>query len=457
MTFAQFAPKEEHTTFTLYSKLQFDKDTDIENLSSDTPVTGFAIHEGIFKKIIEIVEDELPNVERGLLNAQFRKDHGDSVDDVIGNIKAASVSFDDIAKKPGVFYKAFIDSSENKLASKVKKGLVKDVSIGFDFYPECSVCGGDFRECGHWFDKEHGSAHIRARNIDVFELSLVTRGADSEAKASVGAFKAQFSDKLSRSDFKKEEEIMVEEKPKKDLDLEGLFSKSNEQAAEIADLKAALQAQIDLTDQEKQAKEDLEGKLNDATGKVKDLEGKVNDITEKLNTTSTKLSETEKTEREKQVKEIVDEEIDKGLFAEEDRETRMKTLMEGGDLEIAKEYISKFQKTSSGNSVIGEFHNPQGENKFTTDEFKLNTRGEFNFANKKDMEAFYQEPDVIQRYVHQIFGYDKVFSRSAKDKIENQSYMGFRESIHDNGGTYISRNKYDRVRMTRGLAGVKAI
>jgi hypothetical protein len=439
--------KEEYATFSLYSTLQFDESSIDPSLpNGDTPVSGFAIHQGLFKEVIEVGEGEFPNIEQKLKNAQLRKDHGESVDDVIGKVKIASAGFDDIAQKPGVFYKAFIDKSEEKLANKVQKGLIGDVSLGFTMFPECSVCGEDFRECGHWFTEEFGNAHIIAKNVNVFELSLVTRGADKEATASVGAFKAQFSDKLSRESFKKEEKIMVDKpsEPTKNLDLEELFKKSTDQATEIANLQAALQAQLDLTDKEKEAKEDLEGKLNENTQKFTDLEGKFDDLTEQFNTTSTKLTDVEKTERENEVKDIVDLEIEKGIFSEEDRDTRVKILMEAGDLKVAKEYVEKFQKVAKGNPGLGEFHNPGGEHKF--DEVKLNNRGEFYFEDKKEMTKFYTHPDVTQQYVHQIFGYDKVFRTDKKDKVEGKSYMGFNESQSNNGGGYVTRSSFDRAR-----------
>ena len=46
-----------------------------------------------------------------------------------------------------------------------------NVEIAFTLTPICSKCGGDFRECEHWFDE----AHIIAKDIEVEEVYLVDK------------------------------------------------------------------------------------------------------------------------------------------------------------------------------------------------------------------------------------------------------------------------------------------
>jgi phage head maturation protease len=189
-------------------------------------------------------------------------DHSDSVRDTVGLINNASVEYDVEAKKLGVKYSAAVDDEE--IASFVKKGKIRDVSIGFEMDPICSKCGEDFWECPHWFDE----AHVIATNMNVYELSLVTRGADPDAHVSASGFKAQFSKKLNKEHFNKEDNMT--EKKEQAVDLTAVFERTSaaEKLAEeqklAAEKLAAELAEVRKEKEELAAKKaEIEGKLSE--------------------------------------------------------------------------------------------------------------------------------------------------------------------------------------------------
>ncbi|MFA5313452.1 MAG: HK97 family phage prohead protease, partial [Methanomassiliicoccales archaeon] len=160
-------------------------------------ISGYAIHPGLFNEVVEVPVDELHNIEESLRKAQLRYDHGTSVFNVIGKINEAEKTFDAEAGKEGVFYKAEIDDQDEKGAKvlrKIDKGYVDATSIGFYHDSICSLCGEDFYTCNHWFDE----AHVIAKNCEVFELSVVSKGADEDATASVAGLNKEFISKFKK-------------------------------------------------------------------------------------------------------------------------------------------------------------------------------------------------------------------------------------------------------------------
>lgn len=415
--------RKDMTTFSIYTKLNAG-----EPLPDNTgiPIEGFCIHNGLFKQVVEVPKTELINIEKTIPNAQFRKNHGINVEDVIGKVTFAQQGIDPVIQKDGVYYKAFIDQDETKIAGKVAKGLVNDVSIGFDFYPECSECGEDFRSCPHWFDE----AHIIARNAEVYELSLVTRGADADATANIQKFMAQFSDKQEKwvkkaqSNAKEFEEKMnlikggkfMADKDKNAVDLGNVVEKLT------ASQKEALKAQ-QLAEEKTKEIEDLTAKLKAAEKDKAALEKDKKDLTsvnEKLEAdnkdVTTKLTAKEVSDKKIEVEKLVDAEIAKELTKESDKESRIETLM-GVDqvgLDITKELIEKFEKSE-------KIHN---------DPMVPTTEGFKKFLDKSG-ELKLDDPKVQQAYVHDIFRYDRIFKESPKQEIEGRSYMGFYSHLED--------------------------
>ena len=357
------------------------------------PIEGFGIHPGMFHSIIEVPEDELSNAARTLKNGVLMKDHSDSIDDIIGLIKDTDVKFDENAGKMGVKYLGLID--DEKTAFSVQKGRVKDVSIGFNFEPICSECGEDFFICPHWFDE----CHIIATNVNVHELSLVTAGADEDAHVSVAEFKAQFNKKLNKKDFK-EEKNMTDKKEQ--VDLTAVFEKATaaeklaaEKAQEAKDMAAK------LAEAEKAAKlaEDEKAKAEAKLSETKDELEKTKDSFSKV---SDKLSEQELEAKKEEATEIATLKAEKGLIKEEDVDKEVAELMEEPNLESIKALVEKFEKKEEET-----FENPP---KFENFE-KLT----------KDGKIDYDKPEVRQKFIHEIFSYDRVF----KGKEKGQDYVGF--------------------------------
>jgi phage head maturation protease/cell division protein FtsB len=418
----------------LYSELSIKEMEDGQAPGYGVPIAGFCIHEGRFKEIVEIPEEELNNVEKTIHNAQFRIDHSNSVRDVVGLVNYAKVGFDVDAQKPGVKYEALVKDDE--IAGKIQQGLVNDVSIGFDLEPECSACGQDFRTCEHWFDE----AHIIARNVNVFELSLVTRGADSEAYASAVGFAEQFEDKLQKIDKSKKEQFkledlviggkfMAEGKDGNPVDVNKVIEKmsaaekvalekeneAKELAAQLAQLKAdqeALEAKNKALEQEKvslsKERDDYKGKFEDANGVID----------------KQKLAD-----HKEAVSEIVKLEVEKGITKEAEFDARVETLSgikEEAALSVIKKYAEDFKKAPArSNPKINAI---QGFNKFVKDGIEM------------DLDAFLDSTSVPekvkqkfhQRMTHEVFRYDRVYNKDFAKELPGQSYMGFTLHEEDN-------------------------
>lgn len=73
------------------------------------------------------------------------------------------------------------DSQPDELLRKIDSGVLKECSISFVYgYPECSVCGEDFRRCNHEIKElsaDSNRPHFIYRDIQqVLETSLVYKG-----------------------------------------------------------------------------------------------------------------------------------------------------------------------------------------------------------------------------------------------------------------------------------------
>ena len=403
----QIQSKKIETTFSLYSKLNAG-----EPLPDNTgiPIEGFCVHDGLFKEVIEIPESELGGVEKTVVNAQLRKNHGNDIEDVIGRVTLAKLGFDEIAQKKGVYYQAFIDQDENKIAGKVAKGLINDVSIGFDLFPTCSKCGEDFRTCPHYFDE----AHIIAKDLEVYEVSLVTRGADADASAGIKKFIANFDYKLKdKVEDEIEEEInLIEggESMAEQVDMDDLVTKLTDSE------KAALKAE-QLAEQKAKEAEELAKKLKAAEEAKAALEKENKTLVsdkEKLeedNKTATgKLSERDEADKKAKVSKIVDAEIARELTKESDKDARVEKLMKLDDagLDIHKDMVEKFEKKVE-----------------QTEEPKIDKVHEFGKPASNSEEFNIKDPKEQQRCIHTIFKYNNVFKGDPRKAIEDMSYMGY--------------------------------
>lgn len=157
---------------------------------SDLQVSGFSVHTGRYQNgSVEIPSSELSNVAKSLVGKQLRKDHKFSVDSIVGKITDTKLAMDDKTKSQGVKYQGFV--ADKELATKIQKGLITNVSIGFGLTPICSTCGEDFRDCQHDFS----NAHVVARDVACDEQSFVAQGADGNSTVEPGAhFDSNISD-----------------------------------------------------------------------------------------------------------------------------------------------------------------------------------------------------------------------------------------------------------------------
>ena len=403
----QTQSKKDMTTFSLYSKLNAG-----EPLPDNTgiPIEGFCVHDGLFKEVIEIPESELSGVEKTVVNAQLRKNHGNDIEDVIGRVTLAKLGFDEIAQKKGVYYQAFIDQDENKIAGKVAKGLINDVSIGFDLFPTCSKCGEDFRTCPHYFDE----AHIVAKDLEVYEVSLVTRGADADASAGIKKFMANFDYKLKdKVEDEIEEEINFIEGGKsmaEQVDMDDLVTKLTD--SEKATFKAEQLAE-QKTNEAKELAEKLKAAEEAKAALEEEKKTLVSDkekLEEDKKTATGKLSEREEADKKAKVSKIVDAEIARELTKESDKDTRVEELMGLDDtgLDIHKDMVEKFEK-----KVEQE------------DKPKIDEIHEFDKPTNDNEELDIKDPKVQQECIHTIFKYNNVFKGDPKKAIKDVSYMGY--------------------------------
>lgn len=389
--------KTEHVQFSASAKLNFDEDyTETTGL----PIGGFAVHEGIFKRVIEIPNSELGNVATALHNAQLRIDHSNSVRDIVGLVDTAEAAFDNYVSKEGVKYAAHIDDAD--IAQKVRDNKIRDVSIGFDFTPECSKCGKDFRRCTHWFDK----AHIIARDVKVFELSLVTLGADPDAHVSTMSFMEQFSDKLNKEDFKGGNAMEHE----KSVDVSGVVERATQAEKEAFEAKKEAEELTAKLAAAKAEKEQLEADKQALADEKAQLETEKIEIEEKFTKTSEKLSAKEIAAKKEEATEVAQMKLEKGLIKEEELEGEVERLMASDSLDQIKELVGQFVKEEEEKGAVVPPIQEFG---------KVTEKGEID----------YDDPEVEQRFIHEIFAYDRVFKARAQDKIENQSYMGFSKHV----------------------------
>lgn len=253
-------------TFSLNSKFAL-KHKD----NGDVELEGFAIHGGenfIVNGLYEVPESEMRNCTKTLKGKKLFKNHDTyDVDSIVGLVDKTRTTYDEVAEMKGVKYNASLMVDDSRLAEKIDRGLITDVSIGFNFTPICSICGNEFLsdKCSHHplFDED---MHLICKNMECNELSLVPFGADPGATVS-SSFGGVEADKLRAEFGKLKDEIMVKnndeklqaenlELSQKVKDLEASISQMEEtHKAELEDLKLENQKDVLTLQQEKEALE----------------------------------------------------------------------------------------------------------------------------------------------------------------------------------------------------------
>lgn len=326
-------------------------------------------------------------------------DHSDSVRDIVGTVLSAKIGNDKDAGLRGVRYTGLIDDPD--IAKLIEKQRVTDVSIGFEFNPECSLCGEDFWTCEHWFDE----AHVIARDMNIHELSIVTKGADKNAKIGSQNFKAQFN--KNKTDFTKEEKPMVKTEPT--IDVNKLVEELSEAKKSLVELQSGLKDQKEILDKINKEKADAFSDKEETEKELKALRDEKEKLEKDFGDVSSKLSDKEKADKIAKVTEIVELGIEKGIFTEEDKEAKIAEYTEFGEkeLESQKSLIEMFkkEKKETGSPKIPEIEGlGNGNNQLVID-----------------------DENIDQVMTHDLFAYDRTFRESGNKP--NQSYMGISRNV----------------------------
>lgn len=266
-----------------------------------TSVSGIAINPGLYHGLIRINEDEMQNAVDHLVGDVILKDHDNSCDSAIGRVTSTQLGINEKTGMRCAEYEGWIDSDEEKLIKKINKGIIDSTSIGFKYEPYCSICGRPLEECSHFIWDE--GFEIIAKNVQPFELSIVSVPADQNATVSTfsatetlseglielkkqkrqqGEYNMDFEEKYSElktefEEFKESaqtelEELKAEHETKISDKIEETLSIKNE-LKEAQDALAAANAELETLRAEMQ--QIAEEKLGELREKVTELNEKV--------------------------------------------------------------------------------------------------------------------------------------------------------------------------------------
>lgn len=166
-------------------------------------VDGFAIHNGCFHGFIHMPDDEMGNAANSMRGVKLFQNHEYKLTDILGRVEETDVQVDSKNGKLGVKYSGYVDKKFEDITYGIENNLIDATSIGFGFEPYCSICGKHLFEsdCPHWFMDD--GFYVVAKEVEVFELSLVSLPADKDATVSaMGAFAEQNFEKQFNEQFK---------------------------------------------------------------------------------------------------------------------------------------------------------------------------------------------------------------------------------------------------------------
>jgi len=302
-------------------------------------VKGYAIHTGRFHGIIEIPESEIQNAANTLNGRKIFKNHEYDTDDVLGKILSTNAELDPYNSKMAVTYNGYIDKNEEKIIYKVENGLLDSTSIGFEFEPECGICGKPLKECHHFIWDE--GFYIIARNVNVLELSVVGIPADKDATVEAMAFsKNKFMEDL-------ENQFSYKFKAHKgDVPLnQNTLTKEQIFVGDILEDKIDLKEEIN-----KMLKEAFE-KENIKSDKMAEENKKILELQEKLTTANDKITELTEAHDNKvsQLKTDFETEKNEAVESLQDQivEEKGKAIEAQNALEALQEEIDGYKETIS--------------------------------------------------------------------------------------------------------------
>jgi len=163
----------------------------------------------VFVRAMEVLSDEVndhggrfateefPRLCELLIDSPVLVAHDKRQLPVARNFKAGVISRDGRPWIKVWFYWPKDASGAHDLAARIDSGVLREVSIGFEFKrPECSVCGADIRQCEHqpFAEIKHADGSIRKVHyiyrdiVRVLETSLVYRGATPGTRIGSGLF-----------------------------------------------------------------------------------------------------------------------------------------------------------------------------------------------------------------------------------------------------------------------------
>lgn len=237
-----------------------------------TMVSGRAINPGLYHGLIRVEESEMQNASDSLVGDIILKDHNNTCDSAIGRIISSQVAINDKTGLRCAEYEGWVDSDEDKLINKINKGIIDSTSIGFEYEPYCSICGRPLEECNHFIWDE--GFEIIAKNINVYELSIVSVPADKNATVSTFTATSTLSDKLI--DLKEQKRQQGEKR----MDFEEKYS---ELQTEFEEFKESAQVEID------ELKAEHETKISDKIEETLSLKQKLQETEDALASTQSEL------------------------------------------------------------------------------------------------------------------------------------------------------------------------
>lgn len=318
-----------------------------------TQISGIAINPGKYHGLIRIEEDEMQNAVDNLLGDIILKDHDNSCDSAIGRITSTHLGINEKTGMRCAEYEGWIDSDEEKLISKINKGIIDSTSIGFEYEPYCSICGRPLEECSHFIWDE--GFEIIAKNIAPHELSIVSVPADKNATVSTSfSLTETLSDKLV--ELKKQKRQQGET----NMDFEEKYS---ELKTEFEEFKESAQTELE------ELKAEHETKISDKIEETLSIKNELkeaqdallaaNNELEALKAEMSKIAEEKLSELREKVTEL-NKEVSAGLTEEE-----ISALSEAG----LNRYVDMFTKIIEAQPTLEV--SPQATHQYSQGEDEL--------------------------------------------------------------------------------------
>lgn len=289
--------------------------------NGDVEVSGFAINPGKVKDIFRIKDEEMDNTTATINGRVILTNHQNNTESAVGRVTFSETRINPKTGQRATYFEGFVDSEEENLIRKIKKGIIDAVSIGFAYDAICGICGKPLNECMHWFGDE--GFEIITQNMRVHELSIVPVPADKNATIGTSFSEELFSqDLVNLKNNKKETKTMSNENfEEKFAELSDKFADTVESHKdEIATLKASHEEELQKTKDAYETKiADKVGELAESKQEFEALKTKFNDLTKSYDALSEemdKINEAKLSELRNKVEEL-SEKVGAGLSKEE--------------------------------------------------------------------------------------------------------------------------------------------